>query len=71
MFGHWNRLPKEGARAASLPEFKNHLYSAFRYVVCLWGGPVRNELGSMIIVCPFQLRILWLHDFTIRGTITF
>lgn len=58
MFGHWNRLAKEWARAASLPEFKNHLYSAFRYVICLWGGTVSNEeLGSVIIVCPFQLRI--------------
>ena len=44
----------------SLPEFNKHLGNSLIYVVRLLGGPVwSQELDSMILVDPFQLRIFY------------
>ena len=58
MVVHWNMLPKEVVTTPSLTEFKKHLDNALRHRVWFLGGPVwSQELDSMILVGPFQLRI--------------
>ena len=58
--GHWNRLPRKVVIAPSLPEFKKCVGSGFRHMVWFLGGPVWNqELDSVILMGPFQLRIFY------------
>ena len=63
---HWNMLSRETVMSLSLLDFKKHLDNApshtFRFFHCpLWS----QKLGSMILVGPFQLRII--YDFCFGG----
>ena len=55
---HWDRLPREVVMALSLTELKQRLDTALRHRGWFLGGPVQSqELDSMTLVGPFQLRM--------------
>ena len=46
---------------SQVPEFKEHLDTALRHRVWIWGGAVQSqELNSVILGCLFQVKIF--HD---------
>lgn len=52
----WKRLLREVIAAPSPKEFKKCLDNILRYMVGFLGCPVKDqELGSMILMGPFQL----------------
>jgi len=54
--GSWTL--EQPPQALSLSEFRRHLDNALRHRVWFLGGPVRSqEMDSMILMGPFQLRI--------------
>ena len=57
MTGDWNRLPREILTVAlNLPEFNKHLDNSLRHMVWYLGSLVwRQELNSVILMCPFCL----------------
>ena len=54
------RAAQGSGHGPELPEFKEHLDTSLRHRVWFLGGPVwSQELDSMILVGPFQLKIFY------------